>query len=153
MLNILLNEKVYQEMPCIWLYRKDVLTQFLSHVTRLRTKINHITDIKDRPDIPDNSLIATVPELERFQLKQHEFWMLYEKYGHQEEEGVIESEPLISYEDFLDSREKIIEEINNWAWWDMYEKEEGHLKLTVPLNIMYRNKFKNYEQIKGWFGE
>ena len=140
-----LNEKVYQDIPCIWLYRKDVLSQFLSHITRLRTKVNHITDIKDRPDIPDNSLIATTNEIERFQLKQHEFWNLYKKYGKEEE--------LIAFEDFLNDPEEVIHRLNCWAWWDMYEKEEGHLTLTVPLNIIYKNKFKNYEQIKGWFNE
>ena len=34
--------EMISEFPCIWLYRKDVLSQFLSHITRLRTKVNHI---------------------------------------------------------------------------------------------------------------
>ena len=38
-----LEQSIYSDMPCIWLYRKDIVTQFLSHVARLRTKINHIT--------------------------------------------------------------------------------------------------------------
>ena len=143
----ILDEKVYQDMPCIWLHRKDVLSQFLSHVARLRTKVNHITDIKDRPDIPDNSLVATTNEIERFQLKQHEFWNLYKKYG--EEEG----EPLIVFEDFLNDPEKVIYNLNCWAWWDMYEGEEKSLTLTIPLDINYKTKFKNYDQIKGWFNE
>ena len=150
----ILDEKVYQDIPCIWLYRKDVLSQFLSHITRLRTKVNHITEIKDRPDIPDNSLIATTNEIERFQLKQHEFWNLYKKYG--------EEEPLIAFEDFLDSPLNVIIKINNWAQWDMYKKEKTlyvydsrkrDLKLTVALDIKYKDKFKNYKEIKGWFSE
>ena len=145
------DEKVYQKMPCIWLYRKDLLSQFLSHITRLRTKINHITDRKDCPDIPDKSLFATTNELERFQLKQHEFWMLHEKYGCEENEYGLE--PLIAFEDFLKSPENIIDEINDWAWWDMYGREENNLHLTLPLNIIYKDKFKNYEQIKEWFNE
>jgi len=144
----LLDEQVYQEMNCVWLYRKDVLSQFLSHITRLRTKVNHITDIRDRPDIPDNSLTATLNELEQFQLKQHEFWNLYEKYG-EEEEG----EPLIAFEDFLNDPEEIIYNLDCWAWWDMYDKEKNNLTLTLPLDINYKTKFKNYDQIKGWFNE
>ena len=141
-----LDETVYSDMPCIWLHRKDTLTQSLSHVTRLRTNVNHITDTNDRPNIPDNSLVASLNELEKFQLKQHEFWNLYNKYG--------KEEILISYEDFLDSPKKIIDKINNWAWpWDMYEKEKGNLTLTLPLDIIYKDKFKNYKEIKGWLNE
>lgn len=139
------TDKVLSDMPCIWLYRKDTLTQFMSHVARLRTKVNHITDVKDRPVIEDHSLVATYEEYERFQLKQTEFWMLHEKYGKDEE--------LVAYEDFLSNPDNTIYELNCWAWWDMYEKEERNLTLTVPLGILYQRKFKNYAQIMRWFSE
>jgi hypothetical protein len=139
------TDNVLTDMPCVWLYRKDVVTQFMSHVARLRTKVNHITDIKDRPVIEDNSLVATYDEYERFQLKQIEFWQLHEKYG--------KEDLLVSYEDFLSSPDNIIEELNCWMWWDFYEKKKGNLTLTVPLGIMYKYKFENYTQIKEWFNE
>jgi len=139
------TDNVLTDMPCVWLYRKDVVTQFMSHVARLRTKVNHITDIKDRPVIEDNSLVATYDEYERFLLKQIEFWQLHEKYG--------KEDLLVSYEDFLSSPDNIIEELNCWMWWDFYEKKKGNLTLTVPLGIMYRYKFENYTQIKEWFNE
>ena len=112
------TDNVLTDMPCVWLYRKDVVTQFMSHVARLRTKVNHITDIKDRPVIEDNSLVATYDEYERFQLKQIEFWQLHEKYG--------KEDLLVSYEDFLSSPDNIIEELNCWMWWDFYEKKKGN---------------------------
>ena len=139
-----LNEKVYEDMPCIWLYRKDTLTQFMSHVARLRTKLNHITDIKDRPVIEDGALTATVIEYERFQLKQIEFWQLYEKHG--------KEELLISYEDFLEQPNLIIKKINN-KYENLYQSEKRNLTQTVSLGILYRNKFKNFNEIKGWFNE
>ena len=139
-----LNEMVYEDMPCIWLYRKDTLTQFMSHVARLRTKVNHITDIKDRPVIEDGSLTATVIEYERFQLKQIEFWQLYEKHG--------KEELLISYEDFLEQPNLIIKKINN-KYENLYQSEKRNLTQTVSLGILYRNKFKNFNEIKGWFNE
>ena len=131
-------------MPCIWLYRKDILTQFMSHVARLRTKVNHITDIKDRPIIEDNSITATVIEYERFQLKQIEFWQLYEKYG--------KEELLISYEDFLEQPDLVIEKINT-KYKNLYQNEKRYLTQTVSLGIIYRNKFRNFREIKGWFNE
>jgi hypothetical protein len=109
----------------------------------LRTKVNHITDIKDRPNIPNNSLVAAFDEIERFQLKQHEFWNLYKKYG--------EEEPLIAFEDFLNDPEEVIHNLNCWPWWDMYEEEKKNLTLTISLDINYKTKFKNYDQIRGWF--
>ena len=148
-----LEQSIYSDMPCIWLYRKDIVTQFMSHVARLRTKVNHITDIKDRPIIEDGSLTATVTEYERFQLKQIEFWQLYEKYGQEEDDEGYGPEPLIAYEDFLEDPDKIIDELDGWMYWDMYEREEGNLTLTVPLGILYQNKFSNYAQIKEWFSE
>ena len=71
--------------------------------------------------------------------------MLHEKYGKDEE--------LVAYEDFLSDPDNTIYELNCWAWWDMYEKKERNLTLTVPLGILYQNKFNNYNQIKEWFGE
>ena len=61
--------KMISGFPCIWLYRKDVLSQFLSHITRLRTKVNHIHYESERPDIPDDSLVATKEEFDRFMTK------------------------------------------------------------------------------------
>jgi hypothetical protein len=140
----ILDESIYEDVPCIWLHRKDLVTQFMSHVARLRTKINHITDIKDRPNIPDNSLHATFNEFEKFQLKQYEFWMLYEKYGNDEE--------LISYEDFLESPDLVIEKLDKKYYFPL-QTIKSNLTLTVPLSILYINKFKNYSEIKEWFCE
>ena len=140
----ILDESIYKDVPCIWLHRKDLVTQFMSHVARLRTKINHITDIKDRPNIPDNSLHATFNEFEKFQLKQYEFWMLYEKYGNDEE--------LISYEDFLESPDLVIEKLDKKYYFPL-QTIKSNLTLTVPLSILYINKFKNYSEIKEWFCE
>ena len=95
-------------------------------------------------NLKDGSLTATVIEYERFQLKQIEFWQLYEKHGKE----VL----LISYEDFLEQPNLIIKKINN-KYENLYQSEKRNLTQTVSLGILYRNKFKNFNEIKGWFNE
>ena len=126
--------------PCIWLYRKDVLSQFLSHVTRLRTKVNHIHYENERPDIPDGSLIATKEEFDRFMTKLEQFWDIY--YTHNE--GAR-----IAFETFLDDPLSTLADLqeqyglktDNWV----------QTKLTIKLGIDYEKKFENIEEIRGWF--
>ena len=85
--------KMISGFPCIWLYRKDVLSQFLSHITRLRTKVNHIHYESERPDIPNGSLVATKEEFDRFMTKLEQFWDFF--YTHNQ--GAV-----IAFENFLD---------------------------------------------------
>ena len=54
--------KVLNDFPKIWLYRDDKKRQFLSHVARLRTNVHHAYKEEERPQIQDNSLIATRKE-------------------------------------------------------------------------------------------
>ena len=126
--------------PCIWLYRKDVLSQFLSHVTRLRTKVNHIHYENERPDIPDGSLIATKEEFDRFMTKLEQFWDIY--YTHNEGAliafGTFLDDPLST---LADLQEQYGLKTDNWV----------QTKLTIKLGIDYEKKFENIEEIRGWF--
>ena len=138
-----LEQSIYSDMPCIWLYRKDIVTEFLSHVTRLRTKVNHITSEEDRPSLETNSLSATYEEFERFSLKMHEFWLLYKEHG------IPSEEMLIAYEDFLKSADKICEKLNKQ--YSLKQNEKVNIKITKSLGIDYDKVFNNYEEIKTWF--
>ena len=132
--------ELISKFPCIWLYRKDVLSQFLSHITRLRTKVNHIHYKHERPDIKDGSLIATKEEYARFMSKLEQFWDNY--YTHNQ--GA-----LIAFETFLDDPLSTLADL----------QEEYGLKvdnrvqtlLNIKLGIDYEKKFENIEEIKGWF--
>ena len=139
----ILEKSIYSDMPCIWLYRKDTVTQFLSHVARLRTKVNHVTNEEDRPSLEPNSLSATYEEFERFSLKIHEFWLLYKEHG------IPSEEMLIAYEDFLKSADKICEKLNKQ--YSLKQNEKVNIKITKSLGIDYEKVFNNYEEIKTWF--
>jgi LPS sulfotransferase NodH len=126
--------------PCIWLYRKDILSQFLSHVTRLRTKVNHIHYENERPDIPDSSLIATKEEFDRFMTKLEQFWDIY--YTHNE--GA-----LIDFEAFLD--DPLVTLAHLQELYGLKADNTVRTQLTIKLGIDYEKKFENIEEIKGWF--
>ena len=126
--------------PCIWLYRKDVLSQFLSHVTRLRTKVNHIHYENERPDIPDSSLIATKEEFDRFMTKLEQFWDIY--YTHND--GA-----LIAFETFLDDPLVTLSHLQEQ--YGLKADNTVRTQLTIKLGIDYEKKFENIEEIKGWF--
>ena len=138
-----LEQSIYSDMPCIWLYRKDIVTQFLSHVARLRTKINHITNEEDRPSLETNSLSATYEEFERFSLKMHEFWLLYKEHG------IPSEEMLIAYEDFLSNQQIVCEELDHH--YKLKQNETVTTKITKSLGIDYKQVFDNYEDIESWF--
>ena len=135
-------QDILKDYKNIWLYRRDVLSQFFSHVTRLRTKINHVHSKKEIPDIPDESLIATKEEFDRFNSKLNEFWDLF--YANHKNY-------LVAFENFLndplstlvDIQEKFGLEINN----------NIKTQLTVKLDIDYEKKFINFAEIKEWFAE
>ena len=97
--------ELISKFPCIWLYRKDVLSQFLSHITRLRTKVNHIHYKHERPDIKDGSLIASKEEYDRFMIKLEQFWDIYYTHIHN---GHFES-----LDHILVSQEMVRENPNN----------------------------------------
>ena len=126
--------------PCIWLYRKDVLSQFLSHITRLRTKVNHIHYESERPEIEDNSLIATKEEFDRFMTKLEQFWDIY--YSHNK--GA-----LVEFENFLDDPLSTLADLQEQ--YDLKTNNRVQTQLTIKLGIDYEKKFKNIEEIKGWF--
>ena len=132
--------EMIEKFPCIWLYRKDVLSQFLSHITRLRTKVNHIHTPTERPNIPNRSLTATRDEFDRFIAKLEKFWDIY--YTHNEGR-------LVKFEDFVDDPISVFVDIQKY-----YELEVSELpakKLSIKLGIDYEKKFKNIDEIKGWF--
>ncbi len=131
---------IIKEYKNIWLYRQDVLSQFLSHITRLRTKVNHIHYKTERPDIPDNSLIATKEEFDMFITRLEQFWEIY--YTHNEGS-------LISFEEFLkDPLTTLIDLQENY---DLKANNNYKSELTIKLDINYKKKFKNIEEIKDWF--
>ena len=133
---------IIKECKNIWLYRKDVLTQFLSHVTRLRTKVNHIHFEKEKPDIPDNSLLATKDEFDRFTNKLENFWDIF--YTHNEGS-------LVSFEEFLG--DPLTTLANLQEEYNLTANNKYKTELTIKLDIDYEKKFKNIDEIKGWFEE
>ena len=57
---------ILREFDTVWLYRKDTLKQFLSHVARIRTQINLVYNEEEisslNNSIKDNSLVAKYRE-------------------------------------------------------------------------------------------
>ena len=133
---------IIKECKNIWLYRKDVLTQFLSHVTRLRTKVYHIHFEKEKHDIPDNSLLATKDEFDRFTNKLENFWDIF--YTHNEGS-------LVSFEEFLG--DPLTTLANLQEEYNLTANNKYKTELTIKLDIDYEKKFKNIDEIKGWFEE
>ena len=134
--------KMISGFPCIWLYRKDVLSQFLSHITRLRTKVNHIHYESERPDIPNGSLIATKEEFDRFMTKLEQFWDIF--YTHNQ--GA-----LVAFEDFLD--DPLSTCVNLQEQFELKADNTFRTQLTIKMGIDYEKKFENIEEIEGWFSE
>jgi len=132
--------ELISKFPCIWLYRKDVLSQFLSHITRLRTKVNHIHYKHERPDIKDGSLIATKEEYARFMSKLEQFWDNY--YTHNQ--GA-----LIAFETFLDDPLSTLADLQEE--YGLKADNRVQTLLNIKLGIDYEKKFENIEEIKGWF--
>lgn len=142
------RENVLNDFPKIWLYRDDEERQFLSHVTRLRTNIHHVYKKEERPEVEDNSLVATRKEFDRFKTKLKEFWDFYYKLG------FTKNEPLIRFEDFANDPRSIMLILQDW----FYEEFHGNFereKLALPLKIEmdYSSKFINYSEIGEWFNE
>ena len=134
--------KILSGFPCIWLYRKDVLSQFLSHITRLRTKVNHIHYESERPNIPDGSLIATREEFDRFMTKLEQFWDIYYTHNH----GA-----LVQFENFLDDPLTTLADLQEQ--FGLKTDNTIRTQLTIKMGIDYEKKFKNIDEIKGWFDE
>jgi len=134
--------KMISGFPCIWLYRKDVLSQFLSHITRLRTKVNHIHYESERPDIPNGSLIATKEEFDRFMTKLEQFWDIF--YTHNQ--GAV-----IAFENFLDDPLSTLADLQEQ--FELKADNTFRTQLTIKMGIDYEKKFENIEEIKGWFSE
>ena len=140
--------KVLNDFPKIWLYRDDKKRQFLSHVARLRTNVHHAYKEEERPQIQDNSLIATRKEFDRFKYKSKEFWELYHKLG------FTKNEPLIRFEDFTDDPRSIMLMLQDWFFEEFHGNfEREKLALPLKLEVDYSKKFKNYDEIVEWFSE
>ena len=135
------------EMPKIWLYRGDTVRQFLSHVARLHTKINHVYSEDDQPRLDDNSIGATRNQFDIFMYRQKLFWKVWKAYG------FIKNEPLIKFEDFLKEPNDVVGSLKNWY----HEKFRFGMKATLPMphqiEMDYTKKFANYDEIQGWFNE
>ena len=134
--------KMISGFPCIWLYRKDVLSQFLSHITRLRTKVNHIHYESERPDIPDGSLIATKEEFDGFMTKLEQFWDII--YTHNQA-------AVIAFENFLDDPLSTLADLQEQ--FELKADNTFRTQLTIKMGIDYEKKFENIEEIEGWFSE
>ena len=133
--------EVTKNFTSVWLHREDIVAQFLSHVARLRTGINHVYKIEDRPQIENLSLEATREEFDRFKGKLDCFWNLYNNY-HQ-------GEPLISLEYFLANPTDNLAKLSNF--FDVNSNQVVNIPVPVELGIAYNDKFKNYDEIVEWF--
>ena len=132
---------VTKNFTSVWLHREDIVAQFLSHVARLRTGVNHVYKVEDRPQIENLSLEATREEFDRFKGKLDCFWNLYHTY-HQ-------GEPLISLEYFLANPTDNLAKLSNF--FDVNSNQVVNIPVPVELGIAYNDKFKNYDEIVEWF--
>ena len=133
--------EVTKNFTSVWLHREDIVAQFLSHVARLRTGVNHVYKVEDRPQIENLSLEATREEFDRFKGKLYCFWNLYHTY-HQ-------GEPLISLEYFLANPTDNLAKLSNF--FDVNSNQVVNIPVPVELGIAYNDKFKNYDEIVEWF--
>jgi|TARA_R110001592_G_scaffold357103_1_gene659834 LPS sulfotransferase NodH len=136
---------VLNDMPKIWLYRRDKCQQFLSHVARLRTGINHVYSSESQPQIKDKSLVATREEYERFIKRQDLFWRLYKAYG------FLKNEPLIMYEDFCADPENNIDDLYDWFWQYFGNPLKKRIPMPLKIDVNYEDKFINYMEVVNWF--
>jgi hypothetical protein len=138
---------ILNEMPKIWLYRDDEVRQFLSHVARLHTKINHVYEKSDQPILNDNSISATRNQFDIFMYRKKLFWKVWKAYG------FLKNEPLIKFEDFLETPTEIIENLQEWYWKQF--RFGGPFQIPMPhkIEMEYTEKFANYEEILEWFDE
>ena len=144
---------VLKEFDTVWLYRNDTLKQFLSHVTRMRTKINLVYRKEEvsflNNSIEDNSLVAEHSEYITFRNRLEHFWDLF--YSSR-------SGTLVEYEKFVEDPLNvgidIMDDYNlEWIMWESMEPEsQGWPKIRLPLklDIDYEKKFKNIDEIKEW---
>ena len=133
--------EVTKNFTSVWLHREDIVAQFLSHVARLRTGVNHVYKVEDRPQIENLSLEATREEFDRFKGKLDCCWNLYHTY-HQ-------GEPLISLEYFLANPTDNLAKLSNF--FDVNSNQVVNIPVPVELGIAYNDKFKNYDEIVEWF--
>ena len=133
--------EVTKNFTSVWLHREDIVAQFLSHVARLRTGVNHVYKVEDRPQIENLSLEATREEFDRFKGKLDCFWNLYHTY-HQ-------GEPLISLEYFLANPTDNLAKLSNF--FDVNSNQVVDIPIPVELGVAYNDKFKNYDEIIEWF--
>ena len=138
---------ILNDMPKIWLYRDDTIRQFLSHVARLHTKINHVYEKDGQPQLEDNSIAATRNQFDTFMYRRQLFWKLWKAYG------FIKNEPLIKFEDFVEKPQETVEYLQDW-YWKQFEFGTP-IKLPMPhkIEMDYTKKFGNYNEILGWFNE
>ena len=148
------TEKIYgvlKEFDTVWLYRKDTLKQFLSHVTRMRTKVNLVYKEEEvsflNNSIKDNSLVAEHSEYITFRNRLEQFWDLF--YSSR-------SGTLVEYEKFVEDPKEvgweIMEDYNlEWIGWEATSPEDWpKIRLPLKIGIDYEKKFKNISEIKEW---
>ena len=148
---------ILNDMSIIWLWRKDVVRQFISHVVRLHTKVNHLFEGDEQPQLDDESITVERGHFDNFVYRQNLFWKAWETYG------VIKEEPLIKFEDFMTNTEAHIERLQDWNWksefygFNKLRKfafepwERNQLPHKIEMN--YKKKFTNYDEILKWFKE
>jgi len=138
---------ILNEMPKIWLYRDDTVRQFLSHVTRLHTKINHVYEENNQPRLDDNSICATRNQFDIFMYRQKLFWKVWKACG------FLQNEPLIKFEDFIEKPNELIEGLQDWYWKQFRFDVPFQFSLPQKIEMDYTKKFVNYDEILGWFNE
>ena len=138
---------ILNEMPKIWLWRENTVRQFLSHVARLHTKINHVYSEDGQPRLDDNSVGATRNQFDMFMYRRKLFWKVWKSYG------FIKNEPLIKFEDFLEKPNEVIVRLQDWYWQELKLDEPINLPMPQKIKMDYTKKFANYDEILGWFNE
>ena len=138
---------VLNDMPKIWLYRGDTVRQFLSHVARLHTKINHVYESDGQPKLDDNSVIATRNQFDNFMYRHQLFWKLWKAYG------FLKNEPLIKFEDFTNNPIEVVEGLQEWYWKQFQFGPPKTFPMPQKIEMDYTSKFANYEEILEWFDE
>ena len=124
-----------------------MVRQFLSHVTRLYTLVNHVYDETNQPQLEDNSIVATRNQFDTFMYRHKLFWKLWKAYG------FLKNEPLIKFEDFLAQPQEVINELQEWQWPQFSFNDPIKIEMPLRIEMDYTTKFSNYDEIVEWFNE
>ena len=140
-----ISSKIMRNFSLIYLENRDILSQFCFDVISKKQdyiKRNFTSYNPDIRQIPlENSITATEEHFEHFMYRQ--------KYVEVFKERNYNGEPIIVWEDFIDSPYVEMTKIKDW-----YKIDEKNITVNRPIipHAAYKLVFTNYDEILTWFG-